>query len=76
MTTLLMRAGAVADEVRAEAAKIDPVKVAVTLLMVVPFVLGWLAAKTVRAVWAAVSWLWAAAVVGWRTASQPGGGKT
>lgn len=76
MTTLLMRAGAVADEVRAEAAKIAPVKAAVTLLMVVPFVLGWLAARTVRAVWAVTSWVWAAVVVGWRAGTAPGGGRT
>jgi hypothetical protein len=74
VTTLLMRAGAVADEVRAEAAKIDPVRVVITLLMVVPFVLGWLAAQTVRASWVVVSWLWAAAVVGWRTAYGRSGG--
>lgn len=74
MTTLLMRAGAITDEVRAEARSIDPVKALLTLLMVVPFVLGWLAAQTVRAAWVVLSWLWAAAVVGWRTAYGRSGG--
>jgi hypothetical protein len=66
--TFLMRAGTLAEDVRAEAKRIDPAKVLLTLLFAVPFVLGWLAAQTVRATWIVVSWLWAAVVVGWRTA--------
>lgn len=65
--TLFTRAGAFTDEVRAEASRIDPAKVVLTILFIVPFVLGWLAAQTVRATWTILSWLWAAVVVGWRT---------
>jgi uncharacterized membrane protein len=66
--TFLMRAGAMTDQVRAEARRIDPAKIVLTVLFLVPFVVGWLAAQTVRACWAVVSWTWAALVVGWRTA--------
>jgi hypothetical protein len=66
--TFLVRAGTLADDVRAEAKRIDPAKVVLTLLFAIPFVLGWLAAQTVRATWTVTSWLWAALVVGWRTA--------
>ena len=73
--TLLVRAGAMTDQVRAEARRIDPAKVVLTALFLIPFVLGWLAAQTVRACWAVISWTWAAVVVGWRTAyGQSGGG--
>lgn len=66
--TMLMRAGAVTDQVRAEARRIDPTKALLTALALVPFLLGWFAAQTVRACWAVLSWTWAAVVVGWRTA--------
>lgn len=66
--TFLVRASTLADDVRAEAKRIDPAKALLTLLFLVPFVLGWLAAQTVRGSWTVVSWLWAAVVVGWRTA--------
>jgi len=56
------------DQVRAEARQVDLVKAILTALFLVPFVLGWLAALTVRACWAVISWTWAALVVGWRTA--------
>lgn len=66
--TILVRASTLADDVRAEARRVDPVKAFLTVLFVVPFVLGWLAATLMRVVWTAVSWTWAAVVVGWRTA--------
>ena len=66
--TFLVRAGTLADDVRAEARRIDPAKALLTVLFAIPFALGWLAAQTVRACWTVVSWLWAAVVVGWRTA--------
>jgi hypothetical protein len=52
------------DEVRAEARRVDLGRALLVLLFVVPFALGWLAGATVTA----ASWLWAAIVVGWRTA--------
>ena len=66
--TFLVRAGILADDVRAEAKHIDPAKLLLTLLFAIPFVCGWLAAQTVWATWTVISWLWAAVVVGWRTA--------
>lgn len=73
-TPMLVRAGVVREQVRAEARRIDPAKVLLTVLALLPFLLGWLAAQTVRACWAVVSWTWAAVVVGWRTAYDRSGG--
>lgn len=69
---MLLRASAVADQVRDEAQRIDGAKLLLTILALVPFVLGWLAAVLVRTCWAVVSWLLAAVVVGWRTAYGAG----
>ena len=66
--TVLSQAGAVADKVRDEQRQLDPVRVLLTLLMVVPFVLGWTVAKLAGVLWLVVSYLWTSAVVGWRTA--------
>jgi hypothetical protein len=77
MTTpvMLIRASAVREQVRAEARRIDPAKALLTVMALIPFVLGWLAAQTVRTCWAVLSWTWAAVVVGWRTAyGQTGDG--
>lgn len=74
MTTpaMLLRAGVLSDQVRAEAQRIDLRRVLLTLAMVIPFVLGWLAGAVVRVTWLVISWTWAAAVVGWRTAYGAG----
>lgn len=76
MTTpaMLVRAGAVREQVRVEVRRVDPAKALLTVLALVPFLLGWLAAQTVRACWAVISWTWAAVVVGWRTAHDRSGG--
>jgi hypothetical protein len=60
-----------ADQVNAESKSLDPAKVALTLLMVVPFVLGWLVGLAFRAAWSVLAWVWTAAVVGFRTARGP-----
>lgn len=62
------RVSRMADQVNAESKTLDPAKVALTLLMVVPFVLGWLAGLVFRSVWTVLAWVWTAAVVGFRTA--------
>lgn len=62
------RISGVADQVREESKTLDPAKVALTLLMVVPFVLGWLVGLVFRAAWSVLAWVWTAAVVGFRTA--------
>lgn len=53
------------EQIKREAAQLDPVKVLITLLLVVPFVLGWAA----RFVWMVLALLWTGAVMGWRVAS-------
>jgi hypothetical protein len=63
VTTALAGASGLADKVRAEAKTLEPGRVLLTLLFLVPFVVGWLAA----AIWTAGTWLWAAAVVGYRS---------
>jgi hypothetical protein len=70
--TVFVRASRMADQVREESRRLDPVKVALTLVMVVPFVLGWTAAKVVQLAWKVLAVLWTAAVVGWRTARGEG----
>lgn len=71
-TAVFAAAGRMADQVREESRQLDPVKVLLTLLMVLPFVLGWSAAKVVAGCWTVVAWLWTAAVVGWRSARGEG----
>lgn len=72
-TAVFTRAGSLADEIRAEARNLDPVRVLLTVLMVVPFVLGWLAGQAARAVWVVGSFVWVSAVVGWRVARRSAG---
>lgn len=67
-TAVWARAGRMADQVREEARRIDPATALLTVLLVLPFVLGWLAGALVRAVWAVVATVWAALAVGFRTA--------
>lgn len=57
---------ATADQVRREALQLDPIRVLITVLLVVPFVLGWSA----RIVWVLVALLWTGASLGWRTAAE------
>lgn len=64
--TLIGRASATADQVRAEASELDPAKVALTLLFLVPFVVGWL----LGALWTGAAWAWQAAVQGFRTSAS------
>lgn len=66
--TLIGRASRTADQVRAEARELDPAKVLLTVLFVLPFALGWLVGVAVRAVWTVFAWTWTAVVVGFRTA--------
>lgn len=43
-------------------------KALVGLATLLPYLLGWTAHKTVMVVWYLLAWLWAAVVVGWRSA--------
>lgn len=64
MTTLT----AITDRVRDESRDLDPARVLLTIVAVIPFALGWLVGVAARALWIVVAWAWAAAVVGFRTA--------
>lgn len=68
VTAVFARAGRKADQVREEARRLDPVKAVLTLLLVLPFLAGWVAGALVRALWAVLATSWAAVVVGFRTA--------
>ena len=64
MTTAVFdRAGRMADQVREEARRLDPVKALLTALLVLPFLVGWVAGAVVRAVWAVLATAWAAVAV-------------
>lgn len=65
-TAVWTRASVLADEVREESRSLEPGKVLLTLLFVVPFLVGWL----VGACWSVLAWTWAAVVVGFRVASS------
>jgi hypothetical protein len=55
------------ERINTEARQLDPATVALTVLLFVPFVLGW----TTRKVWMVLAWLWTAVVVGWQEAGRP-----
>lgn len=59
------------DRITSEAREMQLGRTLVTLLAGVFYVLGWLAAKAVGAVWGAVSWCVAATKVGWMDARRP-----
>lgn len=69
--TMLGRLNRTVDRIDAEARQLDPAKVALTLIALVPFLLFWLAGVAARAVWLVAAWLWTAGVVGWRSAWPP-----
>lgn len=50
--------------------RVDVVRVLLTLLALLPYVLGWVAGAAVTA----TAWTWAAVVVGWRDARRDGDG--
>jgi hypothetical protein len=58
------------DRINARAATVDWRRVALVLLMVLPFVLFYAARLVVRSVGWALAWLWAAGMEGW-TAAGP-----
>ncbi|WP_157520880.1 hypothetical protein [Herbidospora daliensis] len=58
----------VVERVQHGARQLDPVTVVLTPIAWVFFVVGWVAAQVVRAVWAVVSWALTAVVLGWKSA--------
>lgn len=55
------------DRIEERARKADPRRAALTVLLLVPFVLGWAARKT----WMALVYVWSAVVAGWQEAARP-----
>lgn len=54
------------ERVRDEAREMHPVRTLLLLIASLLFLVGWLAAKILGALWVAVSWSLAAVKVGWR----------
>ncbi|WP_433233740.1 hypothetical protein [Actinomadura nitritigenes] len=50
------------DRIRAEARELRPGRGLLTLLFLIPFLLGW----SVGALWTGLAWMWAAVVAGYR----------
>lgn len=71
--TLIGRASRTADQVRTEADRFDPAKVFAVLLIIPFVVVGWTARKGFQAVWAVLSWVCGALLIGWRSAGGEGG---
>lgn len=63
MTTLTIPV----EKIDAEARKLDPAKAIATVVMLIPFLIGWFLGK----VWLVLTWMWAAGLVGWREARAP-----
>lgn len=62
------------SDVRAEQKRIDVAKAVLSLLLMLPFVLGWTARMVVRVVVWMLSFAAAAVKVGWRAAAPTKGG--
>lgn len=64
-----MNAMAIAlERVHRDAKQLDPVRVALTLIAVPFFVLGWVAAKSWAVAWTGLAWAVTAVTVGWKMA--------
>ncbi len=61
------------EQISTQARQADPVRVLLTLIAVIPFIVGWSAGKA----WLALAWLCTAVRVGWQQARQerPGEGE-
>ena len=55
------------EAIEQRAVKADPRRALLKVLLLIPFMLGWLARKTVLT----VSYTWSAVVTGWREAGRP-----
>jgi hypothetical protein len=65
--TILGNLSRTVDEIDARARRIEPRRVLLVLVAVVPFLIGWSACMVWRAVWTVLSWTFAAVVFGWKT---------
>jgi len=59
------------ERIEERARSADPRRVLLTVLLFVPFALGWLARK----VWMALVYVWSAVVAGWQEAARPRAGE-
>lgn len=60
---------AVVERIDTEARELHPGRVLLTLLAAPFFVIGWVAAHIVSAVWRVITWCWVAILVGYRVAN-------
>jgi hypothetical protein len=75
VSTMPVAAGVLAERIRRRAATITPGAVAMALVATPFLMTGWVARKTLGAVWLVVAHLGAAVVVGWQAgARRPDGG--
>lgn len=73
-TAAFSRAATIAGQVEKERSELDPVKVLLTLAMVLPFVVGWVIGAVFKALWIVVSWVYTAGKVGFKSAMGDQGG--
>ena len=66
---MTMRLSLPLERIETEANKVDGKKLLLLLVIAIPFVLGWLAAK----VWLLVCWLIASIKIGWIEGTKPRG---
>lgn len=62
-----MNLQATLDKIQADAAQLQPSRVALTMVAAPLFALGWAAAKAWAVLWLLISWVMAATVVGWKS---------
>lgn len=72
-TAVFARAGRTADQIREESRQLDPARVGWTLLMVIPFVMGFILGLTFRVVWGVLAFIWQAGFTGFGEAMKLGG---
>lgn len=61
-------------EILEESRKLEPQRVALTLLALVPYVLGWLVGQTFKVLWIVISFMLVACAAGYREANPKRGG--
>jgi hypothetical protein len=56
------------ERIDTQARQLQPREVLLSLIFVVPFVVGWLAARALAGGWIVVAWVWSAGLAGWQQA--------
>lgn len=54
------------DQVHAEARELRPLRVLLSIVAAIPFLIGLIVGSIVRALWVVFAWAWAACVVGFK----------